>query len=174
MSLAVTFCFCNISAIFLLALPTLRFPVVLSQYRKLLSLHTLPGRSHHTPWSLPVIFSSTAAPPTLGARKRYCSMEPSQTRCGNCSCPSCVRPFRRKRIPSQRRACPFFYNNAIQLVRFSASHGSRVIPGAGREAQSSGSVERLNLNRVVGARAVRIRKTVAHYVLTPDVSLFLA
>jgi len=54
-------------------------------------------------------------------------------------------------------------NNA--LVRFI----TRGIPGAGCHAQGSRSGERLNLNRVVGARRLRIRRAVVDYILTPDV-----
>jgi len=55
-------------------------------------------------------------------------------------------------------------------MRFRTSIVSRVIPSSSCDAQWSGAAESLNLNRVVNARRVRIRRAVADYVLTPDVS----
>jgi len=133
-----------------------------SQYRKLLSIHPLCPESPYSIvtscnlLSLPVILSSIAAQPALGGAERPLINRALPDALGKLF----VRKLRLT-LPTQanfiaRRACPFFYKNAIQLVRFSASHGSRVIPGAGWDSQSSGSVERLKVNRVVGARAVRI------------------
>src|SRR5579863_6358937 len=55
------------------------------------------------------------------------------------------------------------------LLRCRASVGCRVIAGAGCDVQTSGSSERLDLNRVVGTGRVRVRRAVPDYVLTPNV-----
>jgi hypothetical protein len=59
---------------------------------------------------------------------------------------------------------------SFPLAQLSASVVSRVIPSAGGDAQSSGSIDCLDVNRVVRTRRMRIRRAVADYVLTADVS----